>query len=121
MLSPTQRRWLTVCVLYLASGLNYLDRNLLSALAPTLLREFGINNEQFGYVISAFSIVYAISAPLMGLFIDRVGLTWGACAIVGLWSVAGSTTGLVGSLGGLMLCRAALGFAEAGGIPANGK
>jgi ACS family hexuronate transporter-like MFS transporter len=48
-------------------------------------------------------------------------LTRGACVIVGLWSLAGTSTGLVGSLGGLMLCRAALGFAEAGGIPANGK
>jgi ACS family hexuronate transporter-like MFS transporter len=121
MLSPSQLRWLTVCVLYMASALNYLDRNVLSALAPTLLKEFGINNEQFGYVISAFSIVYAFSAPLMGLFIDRIGLTWGACFIVGLWSLAGMCTGLVGSFGGLLMCRAALGFAEAGGIPANGK
>src|SRR3954469_10946701 len=121
MLSPSQRRWLTICVLYFASCLNYLDRNLLSALAPTLLKEFGINSEQFGYVISAFSIVYAFSAPLMGLFIDRVGLTWGVCAVVGLWSLAGMSTGFAGTLGGLMLCRAALGFAEAGGIPANGK
>jgi ACS family hexuronate transporter-like MFS transporter len=121
MLSPSQRRWLTVCVLYFASALNYLDRNVLSALAVTLKNEFHINSEQFGYVISAFSIVYAFSAPVMGLFIDRVGLTWGVCFIVGLWSMAGMSTGLVGSLGGLLICRAALGFAEAGGIPANGK
>ncbi|MEP6539647.1 MAG: MFS transporter [Bryobacteraceae bacterium] len=121
MLTPSQRRLATVGVLYLASALNYLDRNVLSALAVTLKTEFQINSEQFGYVISAFSLVYAISSPVMGLFIDRVGLTWGACVLVGLWSLAGSSTGLVGSLGGLMLCRAALGFAEAGGIPANGK
>ena len=121
MLTPSQRRWATVGVLYFASALNYLDRNLLSALAVTLRNEFQINSEQFGYVISAFSIVYAFSSPLMGLFIDRVGLTWGACVLVGLWSLAGTSTGLVGSLGGLMICRAALGFAEAGGIPANGK
>src|SRR5260370_349677 len=55
MLNPSQRRWLTVCVLYFASCLNYLDRNLLSALAPTLLKEYGINGEQFGYVISTRS------------------------------------------------------------------
>ena len=121
MLSPSQRRLATVGVLYLASALNYLDRNVLSALAVTLKQEFQINSEQFGYVISAFSLVYAFSSPVMGLFIDRVGLTWGACMLVGLWSLAGTSTGLVGSLGGLMICRAALGFAEAGGIPANGK
>ena len=121
MLTDSQRRLLTVGVLYLASALNYLDRNVLSALAITLRNEFKIDSEQFGYVISAFSIVYALSSPLMGLFIDRVGLTRGACVLVGLWSMAGCSTGLVGSLGGLMICRAALGFAEAGGIPANGK
>src|SRR5258708_3989146 len=112
MLSPSQRRLATVGVLYLASALNYLDRNVLSALAVTLRSEFHINNEEFGYVISAFSLVYAFSSPVMGLFIDRVGLTWGACVLVGLWSLAGISTGLVGSLGGLMICRAALGFAE---------
>src|SRR5437899_10528976 len=79
MLSPSQLRWLTVCVLYMASALNYLDRNVLSALAPTLLKEFGINNEQFGYVISAFSIVYAFSAPLLGPFFDRFGLSAVPC------------------------------------------
>ncbi len=121
MLSPSQRRLATVGVLYLASALNYLDRNVLSALAVTLRNEFHISSEQFGYVIAAFSIVYAFSSPLMGLFIDRVGLTWAACVLVGFWSLAGAGTGLVGSLGGLMICRAALGFAEAGGIPANGK
>jgi ACS family hexuronate transporter-like MFS transporter len=121
MLNPSQHRWLTICVLYFASALNYLDRNVLSALAPTLLNEFHLNNEQFGYVTSAFSIAYAFSAPVLGLFIDRVGLRWGAAIIVGLWSLAGMSTGFVASLGGLMLCRAALGFAEAGGIPANGK
>src|SRR3954469_5144816 len=98
MLSPSQRRWLTVSVLYFASALNYRDRNVLSALAPTLKQELGLNREQFGYIISAFSIVYAFSAPLMGLFIDRVGLTFGVCVIVGLWTVAGTATGLVGSL-----------------------
>src|SRR4051794_11340794 len=109
MLNPSQRRWVTVCVLYFASALNYLDRNLLSALAPTLLKEFHINAEQFGYVTSAFSIVYAFSAPLLGYMIDRVGLTWGVSVVVGLWSLAGMSTGMVGSLSGLVMCRVALG------------
>ena len=121
MLTASQRRMATVGVLYLASSLNYLDRNVLSALAITLRNEFQIDSEQFGYVISAFSLVYAFSSPLMGLFIDRVGLRCGAWVIVGLWSMAGCGTGFVGNLGGLMICRAALGFAESGGIPANGK
>ncbi len=121
MASNTERRWTAACVLFSSSSLNYLDRMVLSALAPTLLTQFSLTNEDFGYLLSAFSIVYAFSAPLMGLFIDRVGLVTGAAAIVGLWSLAGMSTAFVSTFGGLLICRAALGFAEAGGIPANGK
>jgi ACS family hexuronate transporter-like MFS transporter len=121
MESSTKRRWTAASVLYSASALNYLDRTVLSAIAPTLLIQFAITKEDFGYVLSAFSIVYAFSAPVMGLFIDRVGLTIGAAAIVGLWSLAGMSTAFVSTFAGLLLCRASLGFAEAGGIPAAGK
>jgi ACS family hexuronate transporter-like MFS transporter len=121
MQSSSNLRWLAISVFVLSSALNYLDRLVLSAIAPTLMSEFHLNSEQFGYLISAFSLTYAFSAPLMGLLIDRVGLTLGACLVVGLWSLAGMSTGFVGSFAGLMACRAALGFAEAGGIPASGK
>jgi MFS transporter, ACS family, hexuronate transporter len=121
MVAATERRWTAVCVLYASSALNYLDRMVLSAMAPTLLMQFALTKEDFGYLLSAFSIVYAFSAPLMGLFIDRVGLTIGAAVIVGLWSLAGMSTAFVSTFAGLLLCRAALGFAEAGGIPAAGK
>jgi ACS family hexuronate transporter-like MFS transporter len=121
MVSTTERRWTAVCVLYASSALNYLDRMVLSAMAPTLLIQFALTKEDFGYLLSAFSIVYAFSAPLMGLFIDRVGLTIGAAVIVGLWSLAGMSTAFASTFAGLLLCRAALGFAEAGGIPAAGK
>jgi len=121
MPSQTQLRWVAAAVLFTSSALNYLDRSVVSALSPTLLREFHINSQQFGYLITAFSLTYAISAPLMGLFIDRVGLKVGACVVVAAWSAVGVVTGLVSSLAGLVICRAALGIAEAGGIPATGK
>jgi ACS family hexuronate transporter-like MFS transporter len=121
MLNRVQLRWVAVCVLFFSSALNYLDRAVLSALAPTLIKEFHINSQQFGYVVSSFSITYAICAPLMGLLIDRIGLTLGASLVVGAWSAVGMLTGLVQSFNGLLLCRAGLGIAEAGGIPATGK
>ena len=74
MLSAKQLRWCAVWVLVLASALNYLDRQILGALMPTLQEVFGVSREQLGIVVSAFSISYAVSSPLMGLFIDKMGL-----------------------------------------------
>lgn len=114
-------RWLAVAVLVLASSLNYLDRQLLAALAPELRAEFQLNNEQYGYVVSVFSFVYALAAPLAGWLLDRAGLLNGATLAVAAWSAAGAATGFTQSFAGLLGCRTALGIAEAAGIPANGK
>jgi ACS family hexuronate transporter-like MFS transporter len=108
-------------VLVLSSALNYLDRQVLAALMPTIQTEFGLSREDIGAVISAFSVVYALSSPLMGHFIDRAGLRTGAALIVAIWSAVGMATGLAGSFVSLIVCRSLLGFAEAGGVPATGK
>jgi ACS family hexuronate transporter-like MFS transporter len=114
-------RWLAVAVLVLASSLNYLDRQLLAALAPQLRAEFQLSNEQYGYLVSAFSFVYALAAPLAGWLLDRIGLLTGSTLAVAAWSAAGAATGFTQSFTGLLGCRTALGIAEAAGIPANGK
>jgi ACS family hexuronate transporter-like MFS transporter len=119
--SEGQLRWMAVSVLVLSSALNYLDRMVLTALMPVLQDSLGASREQLGAVLSAFSIVYAFSSPLMGLLIDGLGLRWGTALVVALWSAVGIATGFTSTLAGLMVCRALLGFAEAGGIPATGK
>ena len=120
-MSSAKLRWLAVVVLVLSSALNYLDRMVLSALMPTIQIEFGLSRQDVGAVVSVFSIVYALSSPLIGHLLDRIGLRRGAAIIVALWSVAGMATGLVGSFVSLLLCRGLLGLAEAGGVPATGK
>lgn len=114
-------RWIAVGVFVLSSSLNYLDRQLLAALAPTLRGEFQWTNQQYGLVVSAFAMVYALAAPAAGWFIDRVGLNRGATISVALWSLAGSFTAMTRSFSGLLACRTVLGAAEAAGIPAAGK
>lgn len=114
-------RWFVVGVLVLSTALSFVDRQVLAALAPFLKDQFHLTNEGYGLVVSAFSLAYALTAPAAGLLIDRVGLTTGAALAVGLWSVAGVATGLVGGLGSLLACRALLGAAESGGIPATAK
>lgn len=118
---PSRYRWLVLAVFVLSTAINYLDRATLSALAPVLVREFQLSNTQYGLIGSAFSITYAASAPFAGLLIDRIGLNRAISLAVGLWSCAGIATGLTRGLPGLVGCRAVLGMAEAGGIPAAGK
>ena len=82
-------RWLVLSVFVLSTALNYLDRLLLAALAPTLKSEFHLSNTQYGGVISVFSIVYALMAPVAGWFIDRVGLNAGITVSMAVWSRRG--------------------------------
>jgi len=114
-------RWVVLGVFVLSSSLNYLDRQILPALAPALRAEFHLTNEGYGLILAAFSVAYALSAPLAGLLIDRVGLNRGIGLSVGLWSLAGIATAFVHGVGGLVGCRAWLGVAQAGGVPATGK
>ncbi len=114
-------RWLVLSVFVLSTALNYLDRLLLAALAPTLKSEFHLSNTQYGGVISVFSIVYAVTAPVAGWFIDRVGLNAGITVSMAVWSVAGMATGLTRSFGGLLASRTVLGIGEAAGIPVRGQ
>lgn len=114
-------RWAAIGVMVFASALNYLDRQLLAAVGPTIISEFHLTSRQFGLIISVFSIVYACAAPLAGFLIDRIGLIRGMCLSVGAWSLAGLSTGFSTSFAGLLGTRAALGIAEAAAQPGNGK
>jgi len=114
-------RWLVLAVFVLSSTINYLDRQTLAALAPLLQHEFQLTREQYGWILGAFSAAYALTAPVAGLLIDRIGLNRGISLAVGVWSCAGIATGFTRGLGGLAGCRVVLGAAEAGGIPAAGK
>jgi MFS transporter, ACS family, hexuronate transporter len=114
-------RWLAIGMIVLSSAINYLDRQLLAAVAPTIQAEFHLNNAHYGQVVSAFSIVYGVMAPLAGAFIDRVGLNAGVTSAVALWSLASMGTGFARTFPALLATRAVLGVAESAGIPSSGK
>jgi len=120
-LAAPRTRWLVLAIFLLSSSINYLDRQELATLAPLLRAEFHLSNLDYGWILAAVSVTYAAAAPFAGLLIDRVGLNRGISFAIGLWSLAGIATGFTRGLGGLMACRAWLGFAEAGGIPSAGK
>ncbi len=114
-------RWIAIGVFILSSFLNYLDRQLLSAAAPLIKQEFSLNNQEFGWLLLAFSITYGVSAMFVGWWLDRVGLDKGIMFAVAGWSLVAVGTGFAATFAILVGCRAALGLAEAGSIPAFGK
>jgi ACS family hexuronate transporter-like MFS transporter len=115
-------RWIAVVVFVLSSVLNYLDRQVLATMADIwrLRHDFPVTPD-YGLLVTVFSIAYAISAPFMGWFLDRVGLNRGISISVALWAVASAGTGTVHDMTGLLIWRSALGVAEAAGISAVGK
>lgn len=119
--NASRYRWVVLGVFVLSSTISYLDRNSLAAFAVAVQDEFGLSDSQYGLVVTAFSIPYALMAPFAGLLIDRFGLNRAISIAVGIWSCAGIATGFTSGLAGLMGCRALLGVAEAAGIPAAGK
>ena len=114
-------RWLAVAVFILSSTLNYLDRSLLNVLAPFILREFQLNQQSFGYIVSAFSFVYAFSSLGAGILLDKIGLNKSISAAVAWWSSVSIFTAFTTGFGSLLGVRAALGAGESAGVPAFGK
>lgn len=114
-------RWFAVCVFALASTWNYLDRATLSSQAPRIRAEFHLNNESYGWLLSAFSFSYALASPAVGWFLDFFGLEVGVTAAVGLWSLATVLTGFTRSFPQLVASRIFLGIWESAGVPAAGK
>ncbi|HWC00687.1 MAG TPA: MFS transporter, partial [Bryobacteraceae bacterium] len=119
--SGRPRRWLVLGVFVLSTAINYLDRQTLATLAPLLRAEFHLSNTDYGFLLTAFSITYAISAPFAGLLIDSIGLNRAISLAVTVWSCSGIWTGFTSGMAGLTGCRAVLGLSEAAGIPAAGK
>jgi len=115
------KRWLALAVFTLSTSLCFLDRQILSAVAPSISTDFALDNRSFSLLLSAFSLAYAISSPLAGWLIDRFGLTITSCVAVALWCLIGIATSYTTTFAGLMACRIALGIMESGSIPAAGK
>ena len=113
-----QFRWVICALLFFATTVNYVDRQILSLLKPILDVELGWTNEQFGWVNSAFQGAYAIGLLGFGWFIDRVGTKVGYAVSILFWSLAAMAHALVGSVAGFRWARMSLGLAEAGNWPA---
>jgi MFS transporter, ACS family, hexuronate transporter len=114
-------RWTVCALLFFATSINYLDRNIIGILAPTLSKEIGWTPIEYGYMTTIFQAAYALGLAFFGGFIDKYGTKIGySLSIIG-WSLAAMGHALATTVFGFGVARAFLGLSEAGNFPAATK
>ena len=108
-------------LLFFATTINYMDRQILSLLKPILDNQMGWTNEQFGAINSAFQGAYAVGGLAFGWLVDRIGRKIGYSISITGWSLAALGHALVSSIGGFFVARACLRITEAGNFPTSIK
>ena len=111
-------RWTICSLLFFATTVNYLDRQVLSLLKDRLEIQFNWSDSDYANIVSVFQFVYAISMVFAGRLIDWLGTKFGYALSLTIWSAGAMIHALAKSTGGFMFGRAVLGFGEAGNFPA---
>jgi ACS family hexuronate transporter-like MFS transporter len=116
-------RWTICAMLFVATSINYMDRQVLSLLKPTLMHSvaqhgIGMTEVGYGYIMAAFQVAYAIGLLAAGRFVDRVGTRIGYMVIMGIWSLSAMGHSLVNSMFQFGIARVCLGLGESGNFPA---
>src|SRR5664279_1467999 len=119
-------RWTICAMLFAATTINYMDRQVLALLKPTLMMSvanhgIGLTEESYGTVVAFFTLFYAIGQLGAGYFIDRIGTRIGYMVIMALWSISAMGHSLVNSVLQLGIARSCLGIGESGNFPAANK
>lgn len=114
-------RWVICALLFFATTINYIDRQVIGLLKPTLEKEFHWTEVDYGYIVMAFASMYALGYVLFGSFIDKVGTKIGYGISVSVWSIAAIGHAFAKSAFGFGAARALLGLSEAGNFPAGVK
>ena len=114
-------RWVICALLFFSTALSYIDRQVFSILAPELEKRIGWSEVEYGYIVFAFHMAYAIGLLGVGRMMDRLGTRIGFPLALGFWSLATAAHALVRSAVGFGVARFALGLGEAGNFPAAVK
>jgi ACS family hexuronate transporter-like MFS transporter len=114
-------RWTICALLFFATTVNYADRQILGILAPTLQKEIGWSEAEYGLIVTAFQTAYALGLIGIGRFIDLVGTRLGYSLTLAWWSLATVAHGFVSTVFGFGAARFLLGIGEAGNFPAAVK
>jgi len=120
-LGPTHFRWVICTLLFFATTVNYVDRSVLSVLAPTLKQKIGWTDTNYGDINAAFQAAYAIGLLLCGRVIDIIGVRFGYAIALVCWTIASICHALVRTALGFGVVRVALGLFESANFPAAVK
>jgi ACS family hexuronate transporter-like MFS transporter len=110
-------RWTICALLFFATTINYIDRQVLGILAPVLEDELGWSEVEYASVVSWFTFAYGLGFLVMGRLLDRIGVRRGFAFAIVSWSLAAMAHALARTAGGFSIARAALGLGESGNFP----
>jgi predicted MFS family arabinose efflux permease len=115
----TGRQWRVLLILMLVNFVNYVDRQIIFSLFPSIRRDFGLSYEQLGYLATAFTVVLSLGSFPLGMLADRLSRRAVISAGVLFWSFATFLSGLAGSFHTLLVARGLVGVGEAAYTPAG--
>jgi ACS family hexuronate transporter-like MFS transporter len=124
MPKPNQKtnfRWVIVALLFYSTTIVYFDRVILGILAPFITAEIGWSEQEYGYVVFAFQLSYAIGPLFIGYIIDRLGTRRGFILAVVVWSLASLSHAAARSWLGFAIARLGLGIGQSANFPASIK
>ncbi len=111
-------RWTICAMLFFATSINYMDRQVIALLKPTLAQNIGLTEIAYGYIVDAFQIAYAVGLLVAGRVVDKIGTRIGYILIMGIWSVSAMAHALASTAFEFGVARFFLGFGESGNFPA---
>ena len=111
------RMWVPCLGMALCSWLSFVDRQVLTILAPTIIRDTGLTAQNFTDAASFFFLAYTVGNPVWGSVLDRVGLRVGMLLAVAIWTGASASHALMGSFAGFAAARFVLGLGEGATFP----
>lgn len=114
-------RWMILFMLFAATTINYLDRQILSILKPILDQELGWTDAQYGMIMSIFQASYAVGLTMFGWIIDKYGVRMGFAISIIWWSVGALSHAFAVGVKSMGLSRVILGLGEGGNFPASIK
>jgi len=110
-------RWGICALLFFATTINYLDRQVLGLLKPMLEKEFSWTESDYGNIVMAFSATYALGLLFFGRIVDAIGTKMGYTVSIIVWSIAAMAHALAKTTLGFGIARAFLGLGESGNFP----
>ena len=114
-------RWVICALIFAATVINYIDRQMIGVLKPTLQQEFGWTEVTYGDIVFWFQAAYAVGFVAFGRLMDRLGTRVGYTLAMTVWTLAHMAHGAARSATGFMSARFALGIGESGNFPASLK